>query len=66
MLSREVFYRRLILRKLGEMDAGNPLPAHDPKLDFQQEAASCFMSAELPWQEALRAQQESEKEAVLF
>jgi hypothetical protein len=48
------------------MDAGNPLPAHDPKLDFQQEAAACFMSAELPWQEALRAQQESEKEAVLF
>jgi phenylpropionate dioxygenase-like ring-hydroxylating dioxygenase large terminal subunit len=61
-----VYYRRLILRKLREMDAGKPLPAHDPCLDFQQQAASCLMPADLPWQQALHIQLESENESLLL
>jgi phenylpropionate dioxygenase-like ring-hydroxylating dioxygenase large terminal subunit len=49
-----VFYRRLILRKLKEMEQGLPLPATDPALRFDQRAASVYMPASEPWQEAVR------------
>jgi phthalate 4,5-dioxygenase len=49
-----IFYRRLILRKLQEMDEGKPLPGTAPGLDFSQRAASVYMPSEAPWQEAVR------------
>jgi phenylpropionate dioxygenase-like ring-hydroxylating dioxygenase large terminal subunit len=49
-----IFYRRLILRKLKEMAQGLPLPATDPALRFDQRAASVYMPAREPWQEAVR------------
>jgi phthalate 4,5-dioxygenase len=49
-----IFYRRLILRKLQEMEAGKPLPATEPGLDFNQRAASVYMPSSAPWQEAVR------------
>jgi phenylpropionate dioxygenase-like ring-hydroxylating dioxygenase large terminal subunit len=55
-----VFYRRLLLRLLRDMEEGRPLPAHDPSLDFDQRSASCRIPAEWPWQEARRYQEEQE------
>jgi phthalate 4,5-dioxygenase len=49
-----IFYRRLILRKLQEMEAGKPLPATQPGLDFKQRAASVYMPSSAPWQQAVR------------
>jgi phthalate 4,5-dioxygenase oxygenase subunit len=49
-----VFYRRLILRKLREMDEGRPLPGLDPDLNFDQRAGSVYMPADQPWQDAVR------------
>jgi phthalate 4,5-dioxygenase len=57
-----IFYRRLILRKLEEMDAGKPLPALDPSLDFKHRTASWYMPSDEPWQQALRYQEEFERE----
>ena len=49
-----IFYRRLILRKLREMEEGKPLPGTAPGLDFSQRAASVHMPSGAPWQEAVR------------
>ena len=59
-----IFYRRLILRKLEEMDAGKPLPGLDPALDFNHRTASCFMPADADWHDALRYQEEQEREST--
>src|SRR5690606_4068116 len=57
-----IFYRRLILRKLKEMDEGKPLPALDPSLDFQHRTASWYMPSDQPWQDCLRYQEQYERD----
>ncbi|MGH7335945.1 MAG: Rieske 2Fe-2S domain-containing protein [Myxococcota bacterium] len=57
-----IYYRRLMLRKLQEMDQGKPLPALDRALDFRHRTASWYMPADQPWQEALRFQEKYERE----
>ena len=57
-----IFYRRLVLRKLIEMDEGKPLPGLDRSLDFKHRTASCFMPSDADWHDALRFQEEQEKE----
>ena len=59
-----IFYRRLILRKLQEMDEGKPMPGQDPSLDFRHRTASVFMPAEADWHDALRFQEEQERESA--
>jgi len=59
-----VFFRRLILKKLKEMDEGGRLPAQDPALDFRHRTASCHMPADVPWQEALRYHEQLEREST--
>ena len=44
------------------LDEGKPLPAQDRSLDFNQRAASCYMPADLDWHEALRFQDQHERE----
>ncbi len=56
-----IFYRRLLLRKLTEMDEGKPLPGQDPALDYDQRACSFNMPANRPWQEVVKWQQEHEQ-----
>ena len=60
-----IFYRRLILRKLDEMDAGKPLPGLNPDLDYKHRTASWYMPADQPWQDALRYQEQFEQENPL-
>jgi hypothetical protein len=55
-----MYYRRLLLRKLKEMEDGLPLPAHDPSLDFNQRACSFDMPADQPWQDVVKWQEEYE------
>ena len=59
-----IFYRRLILRKLAEMDEGKPLPGTDPSLDFRHRTASVFMSSEADWHEALKFLEAQERECA--
>jgi len=56
-----MYYRRLLLRKLKEMEDGLPLPAHDPSLDFQQRAGSFDMPADQPWQDVVKWQEDYER-----
>jgi phenylpropionate dioxygenase-like ring-hydroxylating dioxygenase large terminal subunit len=56
-----IYYRRLLLRKLKEMDEGKPLPAHDSSLDFNQRACSFNMPADRPWQDVVKWQEEFER-----
>ena len=56
-----IFYRRLMLRLIEDNDAGRPLPAQDPALDFRQRGASFTMPADRPWQEALQWQEDYER-----
>jgi phthalate 4,5-dioxygenase oxygenase subunit len=56
-----IFYRRLMLRLLDDMEQGRALPAHDPALDFDQRTASCNLPADIPWQEAVRHQERIER-----
>lgn len=56
-----IFYRRLILRKLEEMDAGKPLPGLDPTLDFRHRTASWYMPSDESWRDVLRYQEEFER-----
>lgn len=51
-----IFYRRLLLRKIKEMEQGKPLPAHDPSLDFDLRSASHILAAIRPWNEVLEEQ----------
>ena len=56
-----IFYRRLILRKLKEMEKGTPLPALDPALRFdEQRACSWYMPTDEPWQDVTRFQEQYE------
>jgi len=55
-----IFYRRLLLRKLQEMDEGKPLPAHDPALDYDQRAYSFAIPADAPWQDVVKLQLQCE------
>jgi hypothetical protein len=57
-----IYFRRLILRKLKDMEQGKPLPALAPGLDFNHRTASWYMPADQPWQDALRYQDEYERE----
>jgi phenylpropionate dioxygenase-like ring-hydroxylating dioxygenase large terminal subunit len=57
-----IYWRRLILKKLEEMDAGKPLPAHDPALDFQHRTGSWYMPAEADWHTVLDYQERYERE----
>jgi hypothetical protein len=57
-----IFYRRLILRKLEEMDAGKPLPALDPSLDFKHRTGSWYMPSNESWRDVLRYQEKFERE----
>ena len=60
-----IFYRRLILRKLQEMEEGKTLPGTAKGLDLTQRAASVYMRSGEPWQEAVRwieAQEAGHKE----
>jgi phthalate 4,5-dioxygenase oxygenase subunit len=56
-----IFYRRLMLRLIADNEAGKPLPAHDPALDFRQRGVSITMPADRPWQEALEWQEKHER-----
>jgi phthalate 4,5-dioxygenase oxygenase subunit len=56
-----VIYRRLILRALEAMAQGKPLPAQDPALSFAHRAASWYMPADKPWQDALIYQEDYER-----
>jgi hypothetical protein len=49
-----VFHRRLLLKKMRDLQEGKPLPALDPSLDFVQRAASCYMPSDEPWQQAVK------------
>lgn len=60
-----IFYRRLVLRKIAEMDEGKPLPATDPGLDFSQRAASVFMPSDMSWRDARQWQEKVEREQPL-
>lgn len=51
-----IFYRRLLLQKLQEMEEGKPLPAHDPALDYDQRACSFNIPADAPWQDVVERQ----------
>jgi phthalate 4,5-dioxygenase len=57
-----IFYRRLMLRLIKDNEEGKPLPAQDPSLDFRQRGASCHMPSDRPWQEALKWQEDYERE----
>ena len=56
-----MFYRRLLLRKLKEMDEGRTLPAHDPLLDFNHRSCSFDIPANVPWQDVTQWQEEFER-----
>jgi phthalate 4,5-dioxygenase len=49
-----IYYRRLLLRKMQDLEQGKPLPGTAPDLSFDLRAASVFMPASVPWQEANR------------
>jgi phthalate 4,5-dioxygenase len=56
-----MFYRKLLLSKLKEMDEGKPLPGQDPLLDYNQRACSFDLPAGTPWQDVVRAQEDYER-----
>lgn len=56
-----IFYRRLLLQKLQDMNDDKPLPAHDPSLDYKQRACSFEVPANRPWQEVVKWQEEHER-----
>lgn len=56
-----MFYRKLILRKLREMDQGMPLPGQDRSLTYDQRACSYNMPAGEPWQDVVGYQERFER-----
>jgi hypothetical protein len=56
-----IFYRRLALRLLRDMEEGKPLPGQNGQLDFVQRGVACDMPEDRPWQEALRWQEQYEQ-----
>jgi phenylpropionate dioxygenase-like ring-hydroxylating dioxygenase large terminal subunit len=57
-----IYYRRLMLKKLKEMDEGRALPSHDPSLDYNQRAGSFNIPANVPWQDVVKIQETHERE----
>jgi hypothetical protein len=57
-----IFYRKLLLKKLQEMDEGKSLPGHDPALDYNQRACSFNIPADIPWQDVVKWQLEYEQQ----
>ena len=57
-----IFYRRLLLKKLQDMEEGKPLPGLDPSLDYDHRAGSFNIPANRPWQEVVKWQREFEQE----
>jgi phthalate 4,5-dioxygenase len=55
-----MYYRRLLLNKLKEMDEGKLLPGQDPALTYDQRACSFEMPSNLPWQDVVQWQEEFE------
>ena len=55
-----IFYRRLALRLLRDMEEGKPLPGQGSQLDFVQRGVACDIPEDRPWQEALRWQEQYE------
>jgi phthalate 4,5-dioxygenase len=55
-----IFFRRLLLRKLQEMEQGKPLPGLDPALDYDQRACSFELPDDRPWQEVVQWQERHE------
>ena len=55
-----IFYRRLLLGKLQEMDEGKPIPGLDPALSFDQRACSFEMPSSAAWQDVVRWQENFE------
>jgi phthalate 4,5-dioxygenase len=55
-----IYYRRLLLTKLQEMDEGKPLPGLDPSLSYDQRACSFEMASGLPWQQVVSWQEKFE------
>lgn len=51
-----IFYRRLLLKKLGDLTEGKPLPAHDASLTFDQRGYSSKMPADQPWHDVAKWQ----------
>jgi phthalate 4,5-dioxygenase oxygenase subunit len=49
-----VFYRKLLLRKIADMEEGKPLPGTAEGLDYSRRAASVYMPANIDWHEAPR------------
>ncbi len=56
-----MFFRRLLLRKLKEMDDGHPLPAQDATLDFNHRSCSFDIPADAPWRDVVQWQEEFER-----
>lgn len=52
-----VFYRRLLLQKQDDMEAGRPLSAQGDSLDFDQRGCAVHMPTGRPWQEARKYQE---------
>jgi phthalate 4,5-dioxygenase oxygenase subunit len=62
-----IFYRRLLLRKLKEMEeGGSSLPGLDPSLDYDQRACSFNIPADVPWQHVVKWQEEHEQHHPLL
>ncbi len=57
-----IFYRRLLLKKLQEMDEGKPLPGQDPSLDYDQRAGSFNIPTNIPWQKVVALQEQHERD----
>lgn len=56
-----VHFRRMLLRLIEDNEAGRPLPALDPTLDYDLRGASIEIPADRPWQDARHLQEESER-----
>jgi phenylpropionate dioxygenase-like ring-hydroxylating dioxygenase large terminal subunit len=56
-----IFYRRLLLKTLQDMDEGKPLPGQDPSLDYAQRTGSFNMPTNIPWQKVAELQEAHER-----
>jgi phthalate 4,5-dioxygenase oxygenase subunit len=58
-----IFYRRLLLQKLKDMEEGNAtLPGLDPALDYDQRAGSFEIPNNVAWQDVVKWQERHEQE----
>jgi phthalate 4,5-dioxygenase len=57
-----IFYRRLLLQKLKEMEEGSAtLPGLDPALDYDQRAGSFEIPNNVAWQDVVKWQERHEQ-----